>query len=162
LIALTDTQCNTVLHQLAYEGHLDIIRLFVSRAKKYLLRKFGRKKSLFERDENQEITAWMNMQNSEGFTALLYATYNGHMDIIKYLMEDYAVNEKLCTKTGLNPLHLAAQKNMVLPFIYFKYRIGVNESDSNSSTALHWASYMNSEEVVAYLLTCSELTSLDE
>lgn len=68
----------------------------------------------------------MNMQNSEGFTALLYATYNGHMDIIKYLVEDYRVNDMLTTKTGLNPLHLAAQKNMVLPFIYFKSRIDIN------------------------------------
>jgi ankyrin repeat protein len=123
---LADTQCNTVLHQLAFEGHLDIIRLFVNKAKKYLLRKSGNKKKLYERDENQEITAWMNMQNNEGFTALLYATYNGHMDIIKYLIEDYGVNDKLTTKTGLNPLHLAAQKNMVLPFIYFKHKIGIN------------------------------------
>lgn len=84
------------------------------------------KKKLYERDQNQEITAWMNMQNSEGFTALLYATYNGHMDIIKYLVEDYKVNDMLTTKTGLNPLHLAAQKNMVLPFIYFKSRIDIN------------------------------------
>jgi ankyrin repeat protein len=68
----------------------------------------------------------MNMQNTEGFTPLLYATYNGHMDIIKYLVEDYAVNDKLTTKTGLNPLHLAAQKNMVLPFIYFINRIDIN------------------------------------
>lgn len=95
------------------------------------------------------------MQNNEGFTALLYATYNGHMDVIKYLIEDYGVNEKLTTKTGLNPLHLAAQKNMVLPFIYFKYKIRINELDSNKSSALHWASYMNSEEVVGYLLACS-------
>lgn len=138
------------------------MRLFVSKAKKHLLRKHGNKKKLFERDENQEITAWMNMQNSEGFTALLYATYNGHMDIIKYLIEDYSVNEKLSTKTGLNPLHLAAQKNMVLPFIYFKHKISINQSDSSSSTALHWASYMNSEEVVGYLLTCPELSSLDQ
>lgn len=66
------------------------------------------------------------------------------MDIIRYLMEDYGVNEKLTTKTGLNPLHLAAQRNMVLPFIYFRNKIEINELDSNQSTALHWASYMNS------------------
>lgn len=101
------------------------------------------------------------MQNSEGFTALLYATYNGHMDIIKYLVEDYRVNDMLTTKTGLNPLHLAAQKNVVLPFIYFRGRIDINESDSNQSTALHWASYMNSEDVVGYLLACPELSTLD-
>jgi ankyrin repeat protein len=86
LISLTDTQNNTVLHQLAYEGQLDIMRLFVKRAKQFLLRKNGHKKRLYEKDENQEMTAWMNAQNSEGFTALLYASYNGHMDIIRYLV----------------------------------------------------------------------------
>ena len=30
---LTDIQGNTVLHQLAYEGHLDIIRLFAKKAR---------------------------------------------------------------------------------------------------------------------------------
>jgi len=29
----------------------------------------------------------MNQQNNEGFTALLYAAFSGHLDIIKYLVE---------------------------------------------------------------------------
>jgi palmitoyltransferase len=51
---------------------------------------------------------------------------------------------------------------MVLPFIYFKQTIGINEVDENNSTALHWASYMCSEEVVSYLLSHRDLRSLDE
>jgi hypothetical protein len=39
-----------VLHQLAFEGHLDIIKLYVNKAKKYLLRKSGNKKKLYHRD----------------------------------------------------------------------------------------------------------------
>ena len=48
------------------------------------------------------------------------------MDVIRYLTEDFRVNEQLTTNTGLNPLHLAAQTNMVLPLVYFKDRIGIN------------------------------------
>lgn len=83
------------------------------------------------------------------------------MDVIRYLAEDFRVNEQLTTNTGLNPLHLAAQTNMVLPLVYFKDRIGINECDRNRSSTLHWASYMGSEEVVSYLLACEELTTLD-
>lgn len=83
------------------------------------------------------------------------------MDVIRYLTEDFRVNEQLTTNTGLNLLHMAAQTNMVLPLVYFKDRIGINECDHNSSSTLHWASYMGSEEVVSYLLACEELTTLN-
>jgi ankyrin repeat protein len=36
LVGLKDSQANTVLHQLAFEGHLDIMQLFVMEAKKRL------------------------------------------------------------------------------------------------------------------------------
>lgn len=62
----------------------------------------------------------MNQQNNEGFTALLYASFSGHLHIIKYLVEDWGVNDLLTTNTGLNPVHLSAQKNIVLTIIYFK------------------------------------------
>ena len=85
----------------------------------------------------------MNQQNNEGFTALLYASFSGHVDIIKYLVEEWGVNDHITTNTGLNPLHLAAQKNIVLTLLYFKDKIDINSIDNNKSTALHWASYMN-------------------
>jgi ankyrin repeat protein len=71
----------------------------------------------------------MNQKNNEGFTALLYASYSGYIDIIKYLIEEYGVNYELTTNTGLNPLHLAAQKNNILPFLYFKNKIDLNIVD---------------------------------
>ena len=104
----------------------------------------------------------MNQQNSEGFTPLLYACYNGHMDIMRYLVEQYGVNGALTTKTGLNPLHLAAQKDIVLPIIYFKQHIDLNSKDQLNSSSLHWAAYMNCEKVVAYLLSEDRLTCLDD
>lgn len=42
---------------------------------------------------------------------------------------------------------------MVMPFIYFRGKINLEIVDDLESTPLHWAAYMNSEEVVAYLLS---------
>ena len=84
IIELRDSQEMTVLHQLAFEGHLDILRLFVKEAKKRLEKGF--RKQLFEKDLRSRITTWMNVQNKEGFTALHYAAYSGHIDIIKFLI----------------------------------------------------------------------------
>jgi ankyrin repeat protein len=83
----------------------------------------------------------------------LYASYSGHLNIIKFLIEEHQVNEKILTNSGLNVLHLAAQKNVIAPFLYFRERIGLEEKDSLNSSALHWAAYMNSEDVVAYILS---------
>ena len=91
----------------------------------------------------------------------MYACYSGHLNIIKYLIEEHQVNEKLVTKSGLNVLHLAAQKNVIAPFLYFRERISLEEKDNLNSTPLHWAAYMNSEHVVAYILS-ETITSMDE
>ena len=103
----------------------------------------------------------MNMQNNEGFTPLLYASYNGHMDVIRYLIQQYAVNQQLTTKTGLNAIHLAAQNNKVFPILFFKDKIDLNSADTSGSSCLHWASYMNSEQALTFLLSCPDLSTLD-
>lgn len=63
---------------------------------------------------------------------------------------------KVKTGTGLNPLHIAAQKNIVMPFIYFRGKLNLFELDELNSTPLHWAAYTNSEEVVSYILSETE------
>lgn len=158
IVTLTDSQHNSVLHQLAFEGHIDILQLFIKEAKKRIAKHI--KKDLYQADPQQVIAQWLNAQNSEGFTPLLYASYSGHLDVIKYLVQQ-GVNYQLTTKTGLNPLHVAAQRNMVLPLIYFKNMIDLNSKDEVNSTPLHWASYTNSESVVAFLLAEPQLTCLD-
>jgi ankyrin repeat protein len=92
---------------------------------------------------------------------MLYAAYSGNMDVIKYLVEEHRVNEYFKTSNGLNALHLASQKNMVSPFLYFRGRISLEDVDDMNSTPLHWAAYMNSEEVVSYILSTSSLESIN-
>jgi palmitoyltransferase len=50
---------------------------------------------------------------------------------------------------------------MIMPFLYLRERIGLGEVDDMKSTPLHWAAYMNSEEVVSYILSNSDLDFLD-
>ena len=103
----------------------------------------------------------MDRQNNEGFTALLYASYSGHLDVIEYLVLQHQANYQLTTKSGLNPIHLAAQRNMLLPVVYFRQKIDINSRDQLNSTALHWAGYTNSQQIVAFLLSESSLACLD-
>lgn len=70
---------------------------------------------------------------------------------MRYL-ENEGADYLLKTKSGLNMLHLAAQNNKVKPFIYYNEKISINTRDLKLSTPLHWASYMNSEHVVSYIL----------
>lgn len=161
LMTISDAQGNNVLHQLAYEGHLDLIKIYIHETKKGIFKRraeTGAEKISFD----QEFSDWLNKKNNEGFTPLLYAAYSGKMDVIRYFVEDHRVNEFAKTNNGLNALHLASQKNMVSPFLYFRGRISLEEVDDMNSTPLHWAAYMNSEEVVFYILSTISIESMNK
>ena len=80
----------------------------------------------------------------EGFTPLLYAAFNGHIELIKDL-EGMGARFDATNKTHLNALHMAAQNNKVSTFIYFKDKIDINSLDQKGNTPLHWAAYSGSE-----------------
>jgi ankyrin repeat protein len=46
---------------------------------------------------------------------------------------------------------------MVSPFIYFKDRVSLDDVDDMNSTPLHWAAYMNCEEVTSFILATSSI-----
>ena len=150
---MADSQGNNVLHQLAFEGHLELIKVYVRKVQ-MKMRRACRSQHTGE-EENKAFKNWINQKNHEGYTPLLYASFNGHMEVIKYLIEKEA-DASLKTNTGLNALHLAAQKNIVMPFLFFKNTIDLYELDDLKSTPLHWAAYTNSEEVVSYILAETE------
>lgn len=76
--------------------------------------------------------------------------------MLRYLIE-LGADIHATNNTRLNVLIMAAQSNRVSTFIFFKDKIDINLSDEKNSTALHWAAYNGSEEVVTYLLTYKDI-----
>lgn len=92
------------------------------------------------------------MRNSEGFTALHYASFNGNKKAIDLLVQSGAdIHAK--SKQGLGMMHLAAQNDMAYALTYFyKQGVSVNERDNEQSTALHWAAFRQQATSMYYLL----------
>lgn len=67
----------------------------------------------------KKISQWINEKNQDGFTPLLYASFNGHVDVIEFLIAKGG-NFLIKNNIGLGALHLAAQNNKVSTLIYFK------------------------------------------
>lgn len=94
-------------------------------------------------DIRNNIQAWINEANSEGFTPLHYAAYNDNMESITRLL-DLKANWAAVTKSGLNVLHLAAQADALNSFLRFKDKLSIVSTDNKGMTPLHWAAYSSS------------------
>jgi len=92
------------------------------------------------------------MLNSDGFTALHYASFNGNKKIIDILIANGA-NIQAKSNQGLGMMHLAAQNDMAYTLTYFmKMGLNVNDKDKEQSTPLHWAAFRQQPTSMYYLL----------
>ena len=97
---------------------------------------------------------WINRKSNHGYTAILFASYRGNIDTIKYLIDNgadiYSINEQ-----GINVIHMASQGNQPSSIVYFKekYNYDLMSVDEVGSTALHWACYTGSEDAFNFLLS---------
>jgi len=98
----------------------------------------------------------INEQDSEGATALHYAALNGHLEIVKHLIEHNAkVNIK--TQEGRTPLHCATFGSHVNIVTYLLNRqADIKETDSRGRTAMHIAAEKGLLGVVQALAHCNE------
>jgi ankyrin repeat protein len=59
--------------------------------------------------ENQEVTAWTNLQtHKDKFAAIHYGSFRGNVDVCEQLINNGA-NVKVTNQYGLNVMHIAAQ-----------------------------------------------------
>ena len=97
----------------------------------------------------------INKTNSKGVVALHYASFQGNVDALKYLI-NYGADINALTSRNLNVLHYAAQGNQPNSLVYFylfhKDKIDLEKTDIGGSTPLHWASYSSSAEIALYLI----------
>lgn len=148
LMTLKDANNNTLLHLACTWDKIALVRIYLQHEKDVLM-ELNEKNVDFVRKKLEE---WVNETNSEGFTALHYASYNNDLELIRVL-EDLKANQKAETQAGLTVLHMAAQSDAVDSFIHYRNVIDINTKDSKGMTPLHWAAYMCSERIAAFLLS---------
>jgi len=94
----------------------------------------------------------INLQDSDGKTALHYAASDEHSDVMKELLDNKAdVNSR--DKNGSTPLHYAAGNgHLIAVKTCLKYGADVNMVDNDNTTALHSASSHGHSDVMKELL----------
>jgi hypothetical protein len=118
----------TPLHDAAYNGHVEITRLFLQNG------------------------AEVNVKSNGGFTPLHLAAYQGQVEILHLLVENGADLEAQ-DDDGTRALHDAAKRGH-LPFIQeliSRYHVDINARVNNGRTALMLARALNHSTVINFL-----------
>lgn len=89
-----------------------------------------------------------------GRNALHYAARGGHLNVLKYYIEDVGCNAACADRNGDTPLHYAAQfKHLsIVKYLVDKQQIEPFWRDENGRTALHQACVGVSTDVIRYLV----------
>ena len=134
---------STVLHLSVFKKLFPIVELIID----------------YVKEKNKEgLAEFINQKNDLGATAIHYASFRGNIKIIKLLIENGAnIYER--TKRNLNVIHYSCQGNKPssLMFFYLQFKKEedyklLTEKDNGGSTALHWAAYTSSEDVLLFLI----------
>jgi len=105
---------------------------------------------------------YRNQQDNYKWSALHYASKNGHIDIIKLLFSESKGNQKptninICDNQGCSPIHYAKNKETVS--LLFKYGADITLKDSIGSTPLHNA--LNASVANQLILFGSQINKLN-
>jgi serine/threonine protein kinase len=102
----------------------------------------------------EECGADVNVQDEDGWTALLLAARGGHVEIVRFLVQECGSHEDFESKEGLTELMRAAQggHKEVVRFLMNYWSVDVNIPDNNGSTALMRATSGGHMIVVRFLV----------
>ena len=158
LPAILDNHKNTVLHHTAYHNQPRVFELYLKYYRKAL------EIAHFSPSEIKlQTRLFLDEANAEGYTAAHYTAYRGHVAVFR-LLEKYGAHFGLTNHLQMTLLHLAAQGDKPCSFLFLHGKqLNINQRDSKRTTALHWAAFAGSEQIVAYLLSqpSIELDPLD-
>ena len=147
-----DSRGHTAMHIASLNANLSIINFLSD----YVIpnQAFSKYK-----DESEEIIKnWVNMTTDEGFLAVHFAAFRGHIvkfkqKIMKKLIS-LGSNIKSVNKQGLSLMHVAAQGDQALSLTYLKsLGLPADSLDDKGGTPLHWAAYMGCEVAASVLLS---------
>ena len=163
---------DTALHLACWKGHVGVTE--------FLLQEFTSKKqpspslshSEMKQEESKQHTATekkngekidINARNLNGDTALHWAIYNGHTQVVEQLVQSGA-NLSIVNGKGVPLLHWALKNGDVeLMKVLLTNGANVNsQSDSNQDTVLHRAAYKGQIDVVKLLLEHGASTSIPD
>ena len=93
-------------------------------------------------------------KDDDGWTALHYAGWNGHLEVLKYLIETCKVDAEAKDNFGWTTLHYASSNGYleVVKYLIETCQVDKEAKDNDGWTALHYASFNGHLEVVQYLI----------
>lgn len=94
----------------------------------------------------------VNQTNIHGWTALHFASYNSHPEIVRLLLE-FGANINQRSNWGYTALHYASELGCLeIARLLLDWGVNVDQLDRDGCTALHYASYRGHLETVRLLL----------
>ena len=97
----------------------------------------------------EELKNYINCQDEEGNSVLLYATFKGNYEVVTELIQNGAdIYER--NFMGLSVMHMAAQGDRPNLLIFFKdkYDMDILDKDYAGNTPLHWACHTTAENAI--------------
>ena len=155
----------TAVHIAAAKGHLEILKFFLQLNNTYISAKDEHGRTLLyeaiRKGQLNVVNYFLQAHTKiEPFeyqvTPLHLASGNGHLDIIKYLVEKKGCNELACDSYNNTPLHWAAyfgQFEVVEYFIKIRNSPGIDIKGFNEMTPLRLARNQGHTSVAHYLTT---------
>ena len=130
--AIKDGEGHIPLHYAAYNGHLDLVRYFITTRGCYPV-----------------------VENYYGSTPLHLACSNGQLNVVQYLINEAHCDPSCVNTFGETPLHRACSNGHLNTVQYLIREAHCNPSckNSNGSTPLHIACMHSHTHIVQYLLS---------
>lgn len=108
---------------------------------------------------HQEINFDLDGVDGDGTTALMWAAFGGHQNVMEILLESDSVDLNKADSIGLTSLMYACtqgHENIVSKLL--DYKADVNSKDSDGNTALIWAARMGYDGIVSMLVgACADV-----
>eukprot|EP00392_Amoebophrya_sp_AT5.2_P011749 g11834.t1 len=107
-------------------------------------------------------SSWLNAQNKDGRTPLMFAAKYGHLAIVRYLLEELLdqnrIDLAICSKDGSNAFDWAVFSGdlPLIEYLYEKTPDSLTRVNKFGCTAVHWAASSGRVPVLHWLAGKSE------
>jgi ankyrin repeat protein len=97
-------------------------------------------------------TVLLQADNTNGWTDLLQAIYDGNMTNVEKLI-DSEIDIETKSKAGISPLHMAVKlRQFEIVKMLIEHKIDINTEDGNGLSPLHYAIGQNRVKIARYLI----------